>query len=208
LPECFTWRFSTSASPGSTYSLFNCYGKGKGGIGTLVDAPPGLSLTSGILSSTSNPNPSTSDDATSTTAPGGGGSSSTPVGAIVGGVVGGLAVIGIAVVALFWLFYRQRRTHDPPQPSMAGSTLGGSVSPAGTAGTYYAFNRHPDDAQQQQRHQSMYGPGVHGYYAGEQKAPGQPGYDPHASFGGQPQFPQQQVVSELPSTQPQRHELD
>jgi len=138
-------------------------------------------------------------------------------------VVGGLAVVGLFVVAAFALIYRRRRNRaPPPQPpasSMAGSTLGSATpqpplasppgGPAGADGTYYAFHQHPDNTGTAPPRQSVYGPGVYGYYAGEQKAPGQAGYDAHANAGPQTQYPQQVFASELSTTttERRRHEL-
>ena len=42
-----------------------------------------------------------------------GGSSGTPVGAIVGGVVGGVAVIVATIIAVWFLFFRHKKSNQP-----------------------------------------------------------------------------------------------
>jgi hypothetical protein len=214
-PECFTWRFSSSASPSSVYSVFNCYASG--GTGRLLDAPPALTATSSTPSGGLNPPTDTTvTQPTPTDQPSGGGGGGAPVAPIVGGVVGGLAIIGIAVVAIIWMVVRHRRQQGPGGHGGSGadaSTQGTQLQPSpgggGGGGNFYAFPHHANQ-------QTGYGP-YGGYYPGEQKAPGQAGYDPQANV--QPQYaagtgygqqPQQQagVISELPGAQPrERAEL-
>ncbi|KAF3931544.1 Candidapepsin-6 [Dactylella cylindrospora] len=75
---------------------------------------PALNLTS---SPTNTDVPSTSTPAETTPAtPQPDSGSSTPVGAIAGGVVGGVAVIGAAIGAFFFMRRRRRPTEQPPQP--------------------------------------------------------------------------------------------
>lgn len=83
-PACYTWLISTStAGRQETYSLLGC--TDKPGTGTLLPTDP-----------------ASSDNNSSS------GGSKTNIGAIVGGVIGGiLALLGIALFA--WYFMRQRR---------------------------------------------------------------------------------------------------
>ncbi|KAK3369956.1 hypothetical protein B0H63DRAFT_304660, partial [Podospora didyma] len=142
MPACYTWLFSTTATPNKVFSMFQC-GPAPGGIGTMLATPPNFSP------STPTPTPSSAD--TSTTAPpksiatiggsnGGGGSggtnnnnngssgntnggSSTPVGAIVGGAVGGAAILGISAFLIFYFRGRRAKTTvPPPNPPISEQT--------------------------------------------------------------------------------------
>ncbi|KAH7398448.1 hypothetical protein BKA66DRAFT_203812 [Pyrenochaeta sp. MPI-SDFR-AT-0127] len=80
--------------------------------GTTVRPPTTSPITSTSSSSSTSISTSTSPVPTPTPAPS---KSSPPVGAIVGGVVGGIAVLGAIVVAALFLFRRKRKS--PPQPT-------------------------------------------------------------------------------------------
>ncbi|KAB5578204.1 hypothetical protein GE09DRAFT_543580 [Coniochaeta sp. 2T2.1] len=182
-PSCFTWLFSSSTDPGATYSLLNCYASG--GIGTLLDAPPTVTTSdSSSTSSSSSSSSSSSRSSTSTTSstspptptetdsP-----SPTPVGAIVGGVVGGVAILGIAAVAIFYLLVRHRRQNDAKTPGVGAAAPGGALSPGG-GGMYYAQGASPTSPPG--GGQAYYDPSKDVHAAGQQMYPayGQPGWVP------------------------------
>jgi len=118
----------------------------------------------------------------------------TPVGAIVGGVVGGLAVIAIAGGLIAWLVLRRRRQSGPapvPQPVHTGGPGGPggqppmSAYPAGSHVSYMSSSTAPVDPR--------YGVGLkspQSMYSSTVGSPG-PGSDPSspgfaAAFATQP----------------------
>ncbi|KAI1387119.1 uncharacterized protein F4822DRAFT_274488 [Hypoxylon trugodes] len=144
-PYCISWLFSTS---GSTLTAFDCDYQSMTRTFELLATP--LSLLDSTTSTTDNSDTSLSStsstqDGTSSPSTTGGststvsgssattsasetpelassnGSSSTPVGAIVGGVVGGVAVIGLIVLGVLFIRKYQRgasnATSPPPAPS-------------------------------------------------------------------------------------------
>ncbi|KAK3368295.1 hypothetical protein B0H63DRAFT_565016 [Podospora didyma] len=130
IPFCNTYLWSTTATPNTTYTMFNCEARKFGAPTMLLAEPRAVSATSSsTISSTSSSSsssstiphssattPSLSITSSASTAPAStspvaqpatGGSA--PVGPIVGGVVGGLAVIGIVVLGLFYMSFRNRK---------------------------------------------------------------------------------------------------
>ncbi|KAF9875502.1 hypothetical protein CkaCkLH20_06883 [Colletotrichum karsti] len=80
-------------------------------------------------------------------------SSSAPVGAIVGGVIGGIAVIGLGVFAIVWLVLRRKRASNkngpPPPPNQPETSQPFIASP---------FNQQPHHQQQQPQYQPQQQP--------------------------------------------------
>ncbi|KAF2132987.1 hypothetical protein P153DRAFT_354426 [Dothidotthia symphoricarpi CBS 119687] len=68
------------------------------------------------------PSPSTSSISTSTNTPTSAKSSSTNIAAIVGGVVGGLAVLGIVIIALYWI-KRRHPSRSKAEPELEASYI-------------------------------------------------------------------------------------
>ncbi|KAK0638500.1 hypothetical protein B0T16DRAFT_421269 [Cercophora newfieldiana] len=81
----------------------------------------------------------TSITVTPTPTPGDGGSSSPPIGAIVGGVVGGLAVIGLLILGAFFLIRRNKKNQD----------LNTSQQPGAPGAPQYPYGGAPPPMQQQ-----------------------------------------------------------
>ncbi|KAK5659880.1 hypothetical protein OQA88_13343 [Cercophora sp. LCS_1] len=121
-PSCYTLIYSTTASPGKKFSILQC--QASGGSDILLATPPNFTLTSSSSRPSSTPYSTTP---ATTTSGGGGGSSgsnnggnntnaenSTPVGAIVGGVVGGVAAVGLIGFLIFWAIIHSRRKNLQP----------------------------------------------------------------------------------------------
>ena len=117
-PSCFTYLMSATTGPASVYSILEC--AGEGGLGTLFATPPNYSATS-----PSSSKPSTSQTATSVTSStpststssassgnGDSGGSSLPIGAIVGGALGGLALIIMVTFMVLILMRRTKKTES------------------------------------------------------------------------------------------------
>ncbi|KXX81263.1 hypothetical protein MMYC01_203183 [Madurella mycetomatis] len=109
-PFCRTYLWSTSATPGRSFSIYVCEDRPMIGVGTMLAEPP-TSLIDQFSTRTRSTHSSETMDPGSLPASGDtrGGDGSTPVGAIIGGVVGGLAIIGIVVLGIFFMFFRSRR---------------------------------------------------------------------------------------------------
>jgi hypothetical protein len=137
-PFCVTYLWSTTAST-NTFTLIACESVRYTGFPTLAaESPSGTGTTTKRTTSTtrsttsstsSTSSTSTSGTSTTTGPPGptnsgdnGGSGGAAPVGAIVGGVVGGLAVIGMGAVALVF-FLRKKKSGG--SPSVPPSTIGG-----------------------------------------------------------------------------------
>ncbi|KAL8366384.1 hypothetical protein RB595_004925 [Gaeumannomyces hyphopodioides] len=147
-PACYTLIFSTTATPGRLFSILQC--QSSAGVESLLATPPAL-LTSSARSSSSSTQSTTTSTISTTTSAGGaapgagiiGESSSTPVAAIVGGAVGGVAVIGLVVFAICLIMQRSRRTKSGYQspPHQVERSSGGHIShtsatkPGATAST-------------------------------------------------------------------------
>ncbi|KAK4661363.1 uncharacterized protein QC763_702955 [Podospora pseudopauciseta] len=108
---CRQYHWSTSATPNRTFTVFACMPGKHTDVGTLLPTPPsGSSLPTessndpsyeGLLRFGGSTFSSTSDTPSS--------KSETPVGAIVGGAIGGLAVIGAVIVAILFMFFRSKK---------------------------------------------------------------------------------------------------
>ncbi|KAH7328894.1 hypothetical protein B0I35DRAFT_29964 [Stachybotrys elegans] len=199
-PACFEYILSTTGSgsePDQTFTLFDC--SVSSGTGTLFDYDPAWAATHSFASpstESSEPVPTTTetDEPTGGSGDDGGNGDSTPIGAIVGGTVGGVAALGLVGAALFFLLRRRRDKAaaakpaaapmaqnppmSPPPQSLHPSSPGGASYLSGVPSTFQGYD---------QQHMSMYGhPGYN--------QQGMQGYPPQ-QFQGQypPQgFPQQQ----------------
>ena len=106
-PFCVTYFWSTVATPNRIFTLFNCAMKEWAGNG-ILDAEPRIFVTGN--SSTTQATPSTSAlSAPATTDATPSSNTAAPVGAIVGGVLAGLVVIGAVVLGVFFMFFHNRR---------------------------------------------------------------------------------------------------
>ncbi len=120
-PACYTWLISTStAGKQETYSLLGC--TDKPGTGTLLPTDPASS--------------------SSSSSRGGG---KTNIGAIVGGVIGGiLALLGIALFA--WYFMRQRRRGRQEHQAAAAAALSRQQRESGASWTEEGSEKHQQTA--------------------------------------------------------------
>lgn len=211
-PSCYTLLFSTSASPGLTFSILEC--QDYGGLDTLLATPPDFTATANPTTTTSSSTSTTTTSSapTTTSSSNSGGGGSTPVGAIVGGVVGGVAVIGIVATAIFFLVLRSRRqsagasTGSPSQPPPPGQQPPmGQTSPVSGAGypspgPQYQQQPYGGPPQQQQygpesgmyKQPDAYGAGTPAGYFPTSPQPGAQNlgpngsYTPHQSIYGYP----------------------
>jgi hypothetical protein len=145
---------TVTASPGSTFTLFDC--NTITGVGQLLDYPPELTRSSSTSrppslrsssssSSSSTPPPVvTITQSSMPTSDSAGGNP--PVAPIVGGTIGGVAVLALAATGVFFLLRRrQRRNEDPVVPTIAPveKTMyppGTSLSPGpGTSDPRYSY---------------------------------------------------------------------
>ncbi|KAL1835381.1 hypothetical protein VTJ49DRAFT_6825 [Mycothermus thermophilus] len=155
-PECVTYLMSSGSS---MYSMYRC-GKTQS-IVTLLSTPwLGSSSSSSSSSSTSIATTTTSSSSsssssssttiastTSTSDTATSESSSAPVGAIVGGVVGGLAVLGIIAGGITWMILRNRRERENHQGNGGNTTYTPFVPPGdpsitGGGSPQTAYNAH------------------------------------------------------------------
>ncbi|KAK4183530.1 proline-rich receptor-like protein kinase PERK1 [Podospora australis] len=123
-PSCYTLIFSTTASPDKVFSLYQC--ASTDGLGYLLPTPPALARTATFTSSTgstssTNSLPNSSSEPSTTTVPpnneGGRASNSAPIGAIVGGVVGGIAILGISAFFItFYVIWTRHKQDDASHP--------------------------------------------------------------------------------------------
>lgn len=110
---------SSRANRDMTYTAVNCYKSNAQDTFYLQDYPP-FTSTIDVESTSTEPDTSTVTTTippTSTTSS----SNPTPVGAIVGGVVGGLAIIALVILGIF--FYRRKKpTNMPPVEQIISPT--------------------------------------------------------------------------------------
>ncbi|KAK6697051.1 hypothetical protein SNK05_013598 [Fusarium graminearum] len=118
-PQCWTIFMSSRANRDMTYTAVNCYQSDAQNTYYLQDYPPFTSTTD-MESTSTEPDTSTvttTIQPTSTTSS----SNPIPVGAIVGGVVGGLAIIALVILGIF--FYRRKKpTNMPPIEQITSPT--------------------------------------------------------------------------------------
>lgn len=146
-PYCITYLWSTPALPGSAFTEYNCDASRFSGVYFLSADMP--SITSTSTSTTSSRASSSQSSQTSTTSSAGStsssaaptptpdsSSSSTPIGAIVGGAVGGVAVLALIGFLVWFLVRRNKKADVPDQPAPAMAQAGGypSPPPAGAPG--------------------------------------------------------------------------
>ncbi|KAL7950653.1 hypothetical protein V8C42DRAFT_307164 [Trichoderma barbatum] len=172
--SCYTWVVPTSAGDESIsmHTLFDC--SPTAGRGTLLTIDPGWALTHsfGPTTTTTTSESTTSTMTSSTPEPTEKGSS-TPVGAIAGGTVGGVAALGLVGLAAF-LFIRRRNPRNAPPDATLGGPPQGQNPPAGPV------------------YPSGVPAGYQGGYAPVPMQSPQQGYDPHMSqYGQQGAYPQQ-----------------
>ncbi|KAJ6439630.1 wnt and FGF inhibitory regulator domain-containing protein [Purpureocillium lavendulum] len=158
--QTVTRSYFTITQTGSSTSLLNTKQTGNSDIGAPTPSGTPTQSSSAAASSTSG---SASDDNSNEGS--GGGKKKTPVGAIVGGVVGGVAAIGVAGIVAFLCLRRNKKQAD------AGKATGPSAdnSPVQQPGV-------PQSMVQQQpgQHQSYYNPNytpVQGYPSPNQQYP-------------------------------------
>ncbi|KAM7183553.1 proline-rich receptor-like protein kinase PERK1 [Naviculisporaceae sp. PSN 640] len=142
-PSCFTLLMTATATPGKFYSIFQC--QTFAGVKPLYASPPGLSTSTSSSSEESTTSSTRTSSSTiqlvGTTPPGtdknngngDSGSGSAPLGAIIGGAVGGVAAIGLIAFLFFWLIIRNRKNKDniqPPEGSKPPPATGSTPPPA------------------------------------------------------------------------------
>jgi len=143
---------------------------------------------------------------------GGGGGSKTNVGAIVGGVVGGLAVIGAFAIGIIFLLMRKRKNKDhtteggvagaPGNAPSVGPSPGMSQAAPASAGYYgYENNNVPNNGAQGQYAQGQYAqPHKNGTYDPRMSAFSEAGTSPVPPYSGGGQQFQQAHPMELDAT--------
>ncbi|KAH7252860.1 hypothetical protein BKA59DRAFT_492662 [Fusarium tricinctum] len=118
-PQCWTIFMSSRANRDMTYTAVNCYKSNAQNTFYLQDYLP-FTSTIDVESTSTEPDTSTVTTTippTSTTSS----SNPTPVGAIVGGVVGGLAIIALVILGIFF-YCRKKPTNMPPVEQIISPT--------------------------------------------------------------------------------------
>lgn len=238
-PECGTIFFSSSADPDRTYTIIDCFSAGFGSTYAMQDYPPDLSTsTSTSTSSTSTSTTSTTTTAPSTTTTPPGPTSTTPpptpdkptpIGPIVGGVVGGVAVLGLIGLGIVLILRRNRNppanttaahqqqppsNFPPPQMGQVNPPVATSPGSPGVPPAYdprYSYANPPPQANAYQMSPDP-NTGVfsHPSPVGSPPipSPGSPdpvkmAVGPHGDTGTSPvQFQQHEIVNEAPATNP------
>ncbi|KAF9766466.1 hypothetical protein IL306_001145, partial [Fusarium sp. DS 682] len=230
LPNCFEWVATKGADE---FTLFDC-AAGSGTSVLLLSDPLALTSTSGDDSSATDNASTTTDDgssttsdaaATSTSSDSGGGGSSTNVGAIAGGVVGGVAALALVGLAGFLLFRRRNKTTpatpndgtqnlppmaqgpQSPGPSFVPSSPSNAAYPSGVPSNFqggYQQAYDPSLAAPYGQPQGYQQPGYSGYSPQPQNFQGQ---YPQQGFAQQNQYPSQYDVGGYgaPSASPPPH---
>lgn len=98
---CFTWLFTAMAEPGRTLTEWQC--RSTGGFGILVDNPEtSTTLAQSQTASSTQKGDPVMDPPDA--------DARTPVGAIIGGVIGSLAVISLGVIGSLLVLRRRQQT--------------------------------------------------------------------------------------------------
>ncbi|KAF4453846.1 hypothetical protein F53441_3532 [Fusarium austroafricanum] len=209
-PVCQTWG---GKSGGDDYTLYVCATSGGNTSSKLLFSDP-LALTSTATSTSdtsSTDTSSTTQDSSSTTTSAAATSTSassdddgnkTNVGAIAGGVVGGVAALALVGLAGFFLFRRRNRnapaaaaagdgTQQPPPMAQHPQSPGASFVPSSPSGAAYPSGVPPNYPQG--GYQQPYDPALAAPYGQPQgyQHPGYSGYSPQPQGYAQPGFGQQ-----------------
>lgn len=198
-PSCFTFLLSTTGTDGSSSTASALICSNRAGSGTLLDHDPVWAATHSFASTTTTPITSTSTSPVPSPTPTK--HSSTPVGAIVGGTVGGVAALGLVGVVGFLLYRRKKKqnsaaatplavpsnTQSPP-PNMA------QVNPASPSQSFAPTSpgapAYPSGVPSNYQYQPQgYDPNMGGYQQGN--FPPQQGYN---TYSPPPQLQQGQYA--------------
>ncbi|TLD20261.1 hypothetical protein PspLS_08519 [Pyricularia sp. CBS 133598] len=230
---CFTLQFSTSTEPGKIITLLDC--QASPGTGILYNSPPPrttttspaskktptstqrISTTTGYGSSPTNPSdgdrpgdPEQQQQPVPTSSP------STNKGAIAGGVVGGVAFLGLTGAAVLFLLRRSKVSKMP-----ASNTGGDASTPGATYPPTSPYQTHlsasygnPADLntplsveqqqQQQPQKQGWYPHSTHGSMHGtpQSTTPMQQAYSPYRPSAAPAELDHPHVIHELPGDMP------
>ena len=200
---------------------------GSSSFSSVTDASsigqPSASDVTQVSSSSSTSSTTSSASTTTTSSSGGGGSgSSTPTGAIVGGVVGGVAVISLVGFGIWFLRRRQKKKNTaPPAAGAAPMQQHGAPPPGYDPKTQSYYNYNQAGAQPYPPGQQQYGQmPVGGYYPHSSQttspdphavplSPSTMSHDPRLSQTGASPVggyqPQQQAIHEAPTLPSEDH---
>jgi hypothetical protein len=178
---------TSKAAPGTSYTEYGCFKPNFGGPYLLQDYPPDSNPT--VIRTSAGSAPAMPTDSGTPVQS----SSSSPVGAIVGGVIGGLAVIAMLILGILYLRRRSPKPvpHEHPHPGPAYHNPPYSKEPP------YSPNEAPPTFPPQTQFRNV----------GTQQAtaPGPPLYDPRysvTSSQGQGQGPTGSVGAAGPGNTP------
>jgi len=184
-PECGAYVMTSKDSPATSYTMHGCFLPNYGRTLMLQDSPPSISIRGGSSTVIGNSPvtitvPATPGPTTAVSEPA---SSSPPIGAIVGGVVGGLAVLALLILGI--VFMRRRKPQDPataPTPGPGDDPNG--YNGFSTAGAGYGKESpySPTEASPTFAPQNQYHNGGHlSSMSNSAIAPAPPLYDPRYS---------------------------
>ncbi|KAF2662348.1 hypothetical protein K491DRAFT_686235 [Lophiostoma macrostomum CBS 122681] len=136
--KCGTWQLYESWGASDAQQYLFCAYTTENTTTSLFVEKPGARVTepassSAITTSSSTPTTTSATPASTSSAPpatsaaGGGGGSSSNTGVIAGSVVGGVAVLAIAGVAIFWIMRRSRNNHHTGAPDQSTYVPGSGV---------------------------------------------------------------------------------
>lgn len=176
---CFTWEVSVSSAPdrpSGVYTVFDC--STTAGKGSLLDYDPAWARTHSFASTTSSaPSPTQSDDAKNVWDEGNKDKDTdkkkTKVGAIAGGVVGGVAALALVGTAIFFFMRRKKNNSNNEtmqNTSSSDPTSQKPYSPASSPAAYPSGN----PSQYGYPPQQQYSPGPENY--NNQQSPYSHGY--------------------------------
>ncbi|KAI6362805.1 hypothetical protein MCOR25_006069 [Pyricularia grisea] len=230
---CFTLQFSTSTEPGKIITLLDC--QASPGTGILYNSPPPKTTTT---STTSKKTPTSTQPANATTGYGSGptspsdgdrpgdpeqqqqqpaptSSSSTNKGAIVGGVVGGVAFLSLIGAAVILLLRRRKASKTPASnPGGDAPAPGATYPPTSPYQTHlsasYGSPADPntpfsvDQQQQQPQKQGWYPQSTHSSMHGtpQSMTPMQQAYSPYRPHAAPAELDHPPVIHELPGDSP------